>query len=244
LSDLNSFAELIRKGKEDKRLKDLQEAERKQKEIAPLLGDLFKSVATAKKIVEKRAAVVDKVDELEANQVTQEEIDELVSEKLEEVSSAAEKKLLDVVKKLQTDIANLKRHVDSTSRATYSGGPSGGGEVRILRMDDVVKGVTPVNGSVLTWNTSLNKFELVLPQNNGGTTTTTDEEVPYAKRIDFVSDTVLYKGEAAVGSSETSPVWRIHKVVMGSDSDVTETWANGSAAYDKRWDNRASYIYS
>lgn len=240
MSNLNSFAELIRKGKEDKRLKDIQEQEQKLAKNTPLLTDLFKTVAQAKKIEEKRHAVVAKVDELEANQVTSEEIDELVTEKLEEISSTAEKKLLAVVKKLQDDIANLKRHVDS--KPTYSGGSSGSGEVRILRMDDVVKGITPEDGSVLTWNSTLNKFELVLPS-FGGPTTTTDEEVPYAKRIDFITDNEMYKGEAAVGSSETDPVWRIHKVTLATDSDVTETWASGSSAYDKRWSDRLTYTY-
>lgn len=52
MSDLNSFAELIRKGKEDKRLKEAAESERKQKEFGPMLTDLFKTVVSAKKIAD------------------------------------------------------------------------------------------------------------------------------------------------------------------------------------------------
>lgn len=243
MSNLNSFAELIRKGKEDKRLKDLQEQKQVIEKNTPLLGDLFKTVASAKKIVEKRAAVLDKVDELEANQVTQEDIEELVTEKLETIESAAEKKLMSVVKKLQEDIANLKRHVDS--KPSYSAVTAGSGEVRILRMDDIVKGAKPTEGDTLVWSATLNKFELKPAGTSGGTTViTTDEEVPYAKRIDFISDNLIYKGEALPGSSESAPVWRIHKVTLATDSDVAETWADGVSTYTKVWDQRLTYNYS
>ena len=240
MSDLNSFAELIRKGKEEKRLKDIQEQERTIAKNAPLLSDLFKTVSNAKRIEEKRQAVVAKVDELEANQVTQEDIDELVTEKIEQVSTEAEKKLAAIVKKLQEDITNLKRHVDS--KPSYTMAASGGsGEVRILRMDDVVRG-TPQNGAVLTWDSTLNKFKFVVPLNNDGSTT--DEEMPYAKRVDFITDNELYKGEAAVGTTDGQPFWRLHKIVIGNDNDVTETWAGGNADFDKVWADRLTYNYT
>lgn len=65
----------------------------------------------------------------------------------------------------------------------------------------------------------------------------------YSKRVDFVNDNLLYKGEAAVGSSEAAAVWRIRRIVIGSDSDVTETWAAGTASFDKVWADRASLTY-
>lgn len=65
----------------------------------------------------------------------------------------------------------------------------------------------------------------------------------YSKRVDFVNDNLLYKGEAAVGSAESSAVWRIRRIVIGSDSDVTETWAAGTASFDKVWADRASLTY-
>lgn len=98
MSNLNSFAELIRKGKEDKRLKDLQEQERKKAEFSPLLGDLFKTVSKAKIVEQKRQNVVSKVDELEAKIVTQDEVTELVSEKLDQLADTSEKKLVQIVK--------------------------------------------------------------------------------------------------------------------------------------------------
>lgn len=66
----------------------------------------------------------------------------------------------------------------------------------------------------------------------------------YSKRIDFVTEAELYRGEAAVGSSEADPAWRIRKVVLAQDDDVTETWAGGTAVFDKIWNDRATYVYS
>lgn len=71
-----------------------------------------------------------------------------------------------------------------------------------------------------------------------------EEDIVYSKRIDFINDNLLYKGEAAVGSSESNPVWRIRKIVVGADGDVTEVWAGGTADFTNSWINRASYIYS
>ncbi len=70
-----------------------------------------------------------------------------------------------------------------------------------------------------------------------------EDNIVYSKRIDFISDNELYRGEAAVGSLVTNPVWRIRKIVMAGDGDVAETWANGTAEFDKVWNNRLSYNY-
>ncbi len=195
MSNLQSFAELIRKGQEDKKHREFLEEQRKKATVAPLLSDLFKTVSTAKKITEKRAQVVDKLDELEANQVSEEDIKEIVDSSLDKVVSTTEKKLENMVKKLQEDIANLKRHVDSRP-TNIMGGTAGSGEVRILRMDDIdLRGLA--HGKVMTYDAALNKIVFKTPEASG---TTTDEEMPYAKRIDFISDSILYKAEAAVGS--------------------------------------------
>lgn len=243
MADLNSFAELIRKGKEDARLKELQEQERKKAEIGPLLTELFKTVSTAKVVEQKRANVVSKVDELEAKIITQEGLKDLVTEKLEDLSGTTEKKLASVVKKLQDDIANLKKQLDAKPNVASGFGGAGSGEVRILRMDDLDK-TGLVDGAVMTYSAALNKIVFTTPTNTGGTTVT-DEEMPFAKRIDFISDNELYKAEAPVGSLETAPVWRIRKVTISAlDSDIVEVWASGTSNYDKIWTNRLSYTYS
>lgn len=71
-----------------------------------------------------------------------------------------------------------------------------------------------------------------------------EDEMTYAKRTDFVTETLLYKGEAAVGSVEGDAVWRIRRIVLGVDDDVTETWAGGNASFDKVWTNRAGLTYT
>ncbi len=71
-----------------------------------------------------------------------------------------------------------------------------------------------------------------------------EDDIVYAKRVDFISDNELYRGEAAVGSTEGSSSWRIRKITIGTDGDVTEVWANGNASFDKAWADRLTYTYS
>ena len=71
-----------------------------------------------------------------------------------------------------------------------------------------------------------------------------EDEIVYSKRIDFTTDSTLYKGEALVGSSEGSAAWRIRYIVIGNDGDVSETWASGNANFDKVWADRASLSYT
>jgi len=70
-----------------------------------------------------------------------------------------------------------------------------------------------------------------------------EEDIVYAKRIDFVGENLIYKAEAEVGSLEAAPVWRIRKIDILGDSDIVERWAEGTAAFDKAWTDRATYTY-
>lgn len=276
MSDLGSFAELIKKANEEKRQRQLAEVERKSKEVAPLLSELFSSVAKAKEVrketvqkeapllaelqaalldpekfkqekVEKKQKIVDLVTELEQKAaVVQETIDAPdIDVKIDAAIAEADKRFLKLFNRLQADLQTLKRHIDSKpATVIQQGGSGGGGEVRILRMDDIIKTIPPTDGDTLVWSTILNKFELKPGGSGGGTTTIiSDEEVPFAKRVDFITDNELYKGEAVVGSAEGAATWRIRKVTIGEDSDVTETWAGGSAEYNKRWSDRLTYTY-
>ena len=67
---------------------------------------------------------------------------------------------------------------------------------------------------------------------------------PYYQIIDTVSDFLIYKGWAEVGSLTSAPVWRIQKIVIGFDDDVTKTWAEGNAEFDNIWDDHLSLVYS
>ena len=69
-----------------------------------------------------------------------------------------------------------------------------------------------------------------------------EDEMVYSKRIDTISDAELYKGEAPVGSSESSPVWRIRKITIVSD-DITEVWASGVSTFIHAWSDRLSKTY-
>jgi hypothetical protein len=69
------------------------------------------------------------------------------------------------------------------------------------------------------------------------------EQAVYSTRIDFITDEQLYKGEAAPGTSEAASLWRIRRVDIGVDGDVTEKWASGDANFNKIWSSRLSYSY-
>jgi len=71
-----------------------------------------------------------------------------------------------------------------------------------------------------------------------------EEDMAYSKRIDFITDNELYKGEALVGSLESAPVWRIRKITIAIDSDIAEVWASGTSDFDKVWSDRLTYVYS
>lgn len=70
-----------------------------------------------------------------------------------------------------------------------------------------------------------------------------EEDMQYTKRIDWISDSQLYKGEAQPGTSESAASWRIKRITIGADDDVTEVYAGGTAEFDKVWANRASLTY-
>ena len=65
----------------------------------------------------------------------------------------------------------------------------------------------------------------------------------FSTRTDFVTELLMYRGEAAPGSVESDPVWRIKRIEFGLDGDVTECWAGGSAGFSYRWSERDSLTY-
>jgi hypothetical protein len=61
--------------------------------------------------------------------------------------------------------------------------------------------------------------------------------------IDETTETgVVYVGQAARLSPESSPVWRIKKVDSTTDT-AKVSWADGVTTYTKVWDDRTSYTY-
>ena len=65
----------------------------------------------------------------------------------------------------------------------------------------------------------------------------------YARRIDFLENCSLYRGEAQPGAAESDPVWRIRRIVFADDGDVIETWADGSGEFAHVWTDRAALQY-
>ena len=53
-----------------------------------------------------------------------------------------------------------------------------------------------------------------------------------------------YIGYAKPGSSSSSSVWQIKKLIYTGDSVTAILFANGDTKFDKIWDNRTSYSYS
>ena len=64
--------------------------------------------------------------------------------------------------------------------------------------------------------------------------------VPLTKRVETVSG-FSYLGEAAIGASTASPLWRIKRVSTATGT-ATILWA-GSGNFDQIWANRLTLNY-
>lgn len=67
-------------------------------------------------------------------------------------------------------------------------------------------------------------------------------EVQYDRLVDE-DGTFTYIGEAEPGTDRTTALWRIKRIEEFPDGDIDILWANGTAAFDKVWDDRATYTY-
>jgi hypothetical protein len=83
-----------------------------------------------------------------------------------------------------------------------------------------------------------------IPQGPQGLPGISEADMTYARRVDFINDNLLYKGEATVGTLDSEPLWRIHRLVIASDDDVTETWADGTDGFVHAWTDRLVKAYS
>ena len=61
-------------------------------------------------------------------------------------------------------------------------------------------------------------------------------------RIDEVSATVTYIGEAPTGASPSSPVWRISRLYKNGTETILQ-FAGGNTEWNSKWDDRASLTY-
>lgn len=72
-----------------------------------------------------------------------------------------------------------------------------------------------------------------------------EEDVAFAQRVDFVGETVIYKGQAQPGTLDAANAWRIQEITfVGADEDVEIRWASGTSDFDKVWNDRLSFTYT
>jgi len=126
---------------------------------------------------------------------------------------------------------------------------SGGGSVRLMDNDDVE--LAPLSSipanAILIFDINKQKFvnedfaaivERIRDQVQAAL------EVQYTKLIDVDGD-YTYIGEASPGTAESAATWRIKRVYeIPGTGDFDIEWANGSADFDKIWNDRATYAYS
>lgn len=112
--------------------------------------------------------------------------------------------------------------------------------VAILEHPDIVE-----LGSVLITSPQENQV-LMYEQSTGlwKNKSVSEGEDVLAKRVDFVGEDIIYKAEAPVGTTDGSSLWRIRKITIAVDGDVSETWASGNSTFNKIWTDRLTYTYS
>lgn len=81
-------------------------------------------------------------------------------------------------------------------------------------------------------------------QGPAGPAGSSEDAMPYAERVDFVGEDVIYKGYAVPGTLDSAPLWRIKKLTLSPDDDVMTQWAGGNGDFVNVWANRASYSYT
>lgn len=66
----------------------------------------------------------------------------------------------------------------------------------------------------------------------------------YATRVDVASSTVTYIGKTYAGNASSVSEWRIQRMTSDPSGGLVIEYANGSTAYDQKWDDRATLSYS
>jgi hypothetical protein len=143
----------------------------------------------------------------------------------------------------EAGIIDTLHTIDTTTQAPQ-GGPAGtllvvgDGAIRIPLGPDATR--PPNDAGLLRYSTTQGLLEY-----NDGTRwiTGSDEDMAYSKRVDFVTDDLFYRGEALPGTQTNEPEWRIRRLTVANDCDVTEEWANGNANFDKVWDDHLALTY-
>lgn len=97
--------------------------------------------------------------------------------------------------------------------------------------------ITDVGGKL---SLDVNVTDITLSANNDSMET---RSLAMKTLVDEASSTVTYVGEAAVGSSLSTALWRIKRLTQSGTVLLIE-WADGDSNFNNIWDNRASLSYS
>ena len=140
---------------------------------------------------------------------------------------------------------NLEKQIQQINRSLSTIG--GGGSYKIVDNADVDKAAITslVDDAVLIYDPTKKKFVAqsflsILDRLKA------DLEVQYDKLVDEDPDNgFTYVGEAVPGTTKGQSIWRIKRIYeFGADGDLDILWANGTADFDKTWNDRATYTYS
>jgi hypothetical protein len=155
---------------------------------------------------------------------------------------ASEPDITPIAQRLEKNFNDYRNQINNTLSTL-----GGGGSYKLLDNADVeMKQLSQVcENGILIFNVAKKKFvvsdieEVILALGLDLGVGTTQQ---YTRLVD-TEGVDTYIGEALPGSNESAPVWRIKRVTEDGD-DITILWANGSAEFDKIWDDRASFTYS
>lgn len=67
-------------------------------------------------------------------------------------------------------------------------------------------------------------------------------ESTYSTRVDVVSSSVIYLGEAIPGTDASDPLWLIKKITIIGGA-ISILCANGSSEHNQVWNDRSSLTY-
>lgn len=113
--------------------------------------------------------------------------------------------------------------------------------IDVLAGSQVTLEVTP---AVATQLEVIQALPMQLEINYGMLAGISEEDMAYADRADMVGTTLIYRGQAAPGALESAGLWRIRRLTIGTDDDVTTEWADGNANFDNIWADRAALSYA
>jgi len=105
--------------------------------------------------------------------------------------------------------------------------------------------VTDSGGSLTVDGTVAISGTVAVTDNSGSLTvdgTVTANATAYATRLEEVSSTLSYIGDAVPGTATATAAWRVKR--LDTSAGVVLTYADGNANFDNTWDGRAGFSYS